>query len=276
MGCNASSQDTAAVQNVAPKAVPPDPSSRKPPAQEAELGQESGPESSNCIQGPEVQAQTHPQQQRTAKASAERDSLEQRLLPDGLAIVSMGAEPPDRELAMEEGDKVSQEKATSTPWGRFIILWFCCTLASGILPGQALFIELFAKAGVFSSVCSAGDSTCKDQYLSLTGVFQGGATLAYCFLPVIGLFFDQWGARAVGTAGAAVCAFGLLLVWVSVQGAALGQDANTSAVFGLGVIVCDFGSMLNSFAFIGLIWHFPGRQALVLTLSNATYQVSAS
>ncbi|CAJ1328216.1 unnamed protein product [Effrenium voratum] len=31
------------------------------------------------------------------------------------------------------------------PWGRFAALWVCCTLASGILPGQSLFASLASK-----------------------------------------------------------------------------------------------------------------------------------
>ncbi|CAJ1328215.1 unnamed protein product [Effrenium voratum] len=79
----------------------------------------------------------------------------------------------------------------------------------------------------------------------------------------------------VGTFGALLCAVGLALVTSSVAGAAYGSDRITSYLFVLGVFVCDFGSMLNSFSFMGLIWHFPGKQTLVIALINATYQASA-
>ncbi|CAJ1328214.1 unnamed protein product [Effrenium voratum] len=158
------------------------------------------------------------------------------------------------------------------PWGRFAALWVCCTLASGILPGQSLFAELFADAGVFGSMCEEGRNACN---LVLTSIFGVGQTVAYGFSAPIGLFYDRWGAMIVGTVGALLCAVGLALVTLSVVGAAHGSDSVTANLFVLGVFVCDFGSMLNSFSFMGLIWHFPGKQTLVIALINATYQASA-
>eukprot|EP00931_Biecheleriopsis_adriatica_P053533 TRINITY_DN31351_c0_g1_i1.p1 TRINITY_DN31351_c0_g1~~TRINITY_DN31351_c0_g1_i1.p1 ORF type:complete len:724 (+),score=150.18 TRINITY_DN31351_c0_g1_i1:53-2173(+) len=167
------------------------------------------------------------------------------------------------------------EKKDPSPWCRFFVLWIFCSLASGLLPGQALFLDLFADAGVFASVCKDGEAGCKDQYLTITAVFSGGQSVAYMFLMPIGLFYDRWGANLVGTVGAAVCSLGVFTVWISIIGAACGQDTATSSCFAIGVLICDFGSMLNSFSFMGLIWHFPGRQSLVLALIQATYQVSA-
>ena len=44
------------------------------------------------------------------------------------------------------------------------------------------------------------------------------------------------------------------------MGAVAGYDAQTSYLFLIGIFTCDFGSLLNSFSFMGLIWHFPGKQ----------------
>ena len=68
---------------------------------------------------------------------------------------------------------------------------------------------------------------------------------------------------------------GLLMISGSVIGASSGYDAHTSYLFLFGTFTCDFGSLLNSFSFVGLIWHFPGKQTVVLALINATYQASA-
>mmetsp|Transcript_122046 Transcript_122046/g.390283 ORF Transcript_122046/g.390283 Transcript_122046/m.390283 type:complete len:790 (+) Transcript_122046:184-2553(+) len=118
-------------------------------------------------------------------------------------------------------------------------------------------------------------STCKDQFVALTLIFNVCSGLAMAFAAPIGLSYDRWGGRAIGTTGAAICAVGLLLIWLGVVGPALGYDPITQWAFAIGVLVCDFGSMLNSFSFMSLIWHFPGRQALILSLINATYQVSS-
>ena len=79
----------------------------------------------------------------------------------------------------------------------------------------------------------------------------------------------------MGVVGALFCAIGMLMVSGSVVGAAAGHDAQTSYLFLMGTFICDFGSLLNSFSFMGLIWHFPGKQTVVLSLINATYQASA-
>jgi len=193
---------------------------------------------------------------------------------------SVKHEPDARSVLLEKsGEEPEVTEEDDPPWLRFIALWLICSLASGILPGQALFVKLFAEAGIYGSVCHhhghEGEPGCKDQFLVLTGLFQTGAGLAAGFLAPIGLFFDRWGAQLVGTVGTATCAVGLLFIWGSAVGAAHGLDSSTSYLFVIGVITSDFGSMLNSFSFMGLIWHFPGRQARVLALINATYQISA-
>jgi len=181
-------------------------------------------------------------------------------------------------------------KAAAIPWARFTILWILCGIASGMLPGQALWVKLFADAGIFRAACdgqkvgdtaalSDGESfnmgTCTQQFIALTRVFQTCQCISVVFLAPIGLFYDRFGARVVGVAGAFLCALGLFLVWLSLLGAATSQELGTSILFFLAVLICDFGAMLNSFSFMGLIWHFPARQALVLSLINGTYQVSS-
>ncbi|CAJ1418289.1 unnamed protein product [Effrenium voratum] len=185
----------------------------------------------------------------------------------------------DLELPVEEApgsarDLLVPQKSMQKgpPWGRFAALHARLWDPTWAVP---LCEKLFADAGVFGSVCEEGTNGCKDQFLVLTGIFGVGQTVAYGFSAPIGLFYDRWGAMIVGTFGALLCAVGLALVTSSVAGAAFGSDRITSYLFVLGVFVCDFGSMLNSFSFMGLIWHFPGKQTLVIALINATYQASA-
>jgi len=219
-----------------------------------------------------------------ARNPSSPDPKDFKVTPDEVAEVRAPEEPSPTSatalLAKEKDPELGQEDEVDAldgpqPWGRFMALWVCCTLASGILPGQALFANQFAQAGVFGSVCGKDVSTCKDQYLALTGIFGVGQSLAYGFSAPIGLLYDRYGAMAVGTFGAFVCALGLCFVTAATFGAGAGVDESTSWLFVVGVFTCDFGSMLNSFSFMGLIWHFPGSQTLVIALINATYQASA-
>lgn len=174
-----------------------------------------------------------------------------------------------------EPDEAPEKEEKPMPWGRFAGLWICCSLAAGVLPGQSLFAEMFANAGVYSSSCEDGKPGCTDQFLVLTSIFGVGQSIAYGFSAPIGLLYDRWGAMITGTVGALICAIGMLLVSGSVMGAAAGYDSTTSYLFLVGTLTCDFGSLLNSFSFMGLIWHFPGKQTRVIALINATYQASA-
>lgn len=175
----------------------------------------------------------------------------------------------------EEQQEEQDQKPQPLPWGRFAVLWACSSLACGLLPGQSLFVEMFADSGVFMSSCADGKTGCTDQVLFLTSIFGAGQSLAYGFSAPIGLLFDRWGPNVTGVVGAILCAVGLLMVSGSVLGAVAGYDAQTSYLFLIGIFTCDFGSLLNSFSFMGLIWHFPGKQTVVLALINSTYQASA-
>lgn len=161
------------------------------------------------------------------------------------------------------------------------MVWLACCAACGLLPGTALFVDLFAKAGIFGSQCAASEhhrqsgGSCKEQVVALTAVSQAGTALVMMFMAPIGLIFDRWGSRNTGTLGAAIAMAGFLIVSLATLGAESGYGDEVDIVFITGTLVCDFGSMLNSFSFMGLIWHFPDKQALLLTLINATYQVSA-
>eukprot|EP00441_Pelagodinium_beii_P033866 CAMPEP_0197639224 /NCGR_PEP_ID=MMETSP1338-20131121/13910_1 /TAXON_ID=43686 ORGANISM="Pelagodinium beii, Strain RCC1491" /NCGR_SAMPLE_ID=MMETSP1338 /ASSEMBLY_ACC=CAM_ASM_000754 /LENGTH=731 /DNA_ID=CAMNT_0043211921 /DNA_START=59 /DNA_END=2254 /DNA_ORIENTATION=- len=185
------------------------------------------------------------------------------------------ADPEAQKEPLLAKDEPDEEAPVETPWGRFWFCWTACSFSAGILPGQALFTELFVNAGIFGSMCGDKGNGCKDQYVTMTGIFQTGMSLTLFLMLPIGLLFDRYGAQMVGAGGALICSVGTLLVWGSILGAAAGMDDSTSSLFVVGVLVTDFGSFLNSFAMYGLVWHFPGRQALFLALTTATYQISA-
>lgn len=161
------------------------------------------------------------------------------------------------------------------PWGRFMILWFACVFASGVLPGQALFLGMFSEAGIFQSICGDAGYPCKDQVLTISAVMQTCAAFSMFVMLPCGMFFDRVGAKIIGSGGAAICAFGVLVIYAAIKGAQSGYDALTSWLFVIGVCTNNFGCQINSFSFTGLIWHFPKHQALVIALNMATYQVAS-
>lgn len=168
------------------------------------------------------------------------------------------------------------ESSAQMPWIRFLVLWACCSLASGTLSSQSIFVETLAEVGVFHSVCKNFAYGCADQISVLTSVFGVCQSIAYGFSAPIGLMYDLWGAKKTGTTGALSCAVGLLLACGSVFGAASGHDDISCNLLALGVLLCDFGSLLFSFSLVGFVWHIPHRQTLVIALISSTYQASAA
>eukprot|EP00439_Symbiodinium_sp_Y106_P030867 s3962_g3.t1 len=168
------------------------------------------------------------------------------------------------------------ESSAEMPWMHFLVLWACCSLASGTLSSQSVFVEILAEAGVFHSVCENFAYECADQISALTSVFGVCQSIAYGFSAPIGLMYDLWGAKKTGTTGALSSAVGLLLACGSVFGAASGHDEISCKLLAPGVLLCDFGSLLFSFSLVGFVWHIPHRQTLLIALISSTYQASAA
>merc|ERR1719353_2820248 len=86
----------------------------------------------------------------------------------------------------------------------------------------------------------------------------------------IGLMFDQYGANMLGWVGAVLTAAGL-----AVLGARVGLDATTAPLLAPGILLCDFGSMMNSNSLAGLLWHFPGSMLFVISLMTTSYAIAS-
>jgi len=93
-------------------------------------------------------------------------------------------------------------------------------------------------------------------------------------LPV-GLLFDMYGGRTVGTVGSILVTIGLTLESIPIFAAIQGTGSDTNWLVPVAALITDFGSILNSYAFTALVWHYPGNTNVILSLSTATYQVSA-
>eukprot|EP00928_Gymnodinium_smaydae_P023455 TRINITY_DN19355_c0_g1_i1.p1 TRINITY_DN19355_c0_g1~~TRINITY_DN19355_c0_g1_i1.p1 ORF type:complete len:737 (-),score=118.11 TRINITY_DN19355_c0_g1_i1:300-2510(-) len=186
-----------------------------------------------------------------------------------------------RELSATEKNVPAEQPLLPPPskiscwkWVRLVLVWVCCTLAAGLIPGQALFAELFAEAGINGHLCKH-EFPCDAQVASLNMMLgMGMIIIGLCALP-IGLIFDTYGGQTVGTLGAFIVAIGLSLESVAVFSAYNGTDSQTNWLVPVAAVVTDMGSTLNSYCFFGLVWHYPGSTTVILSLSTATYQVSA-
>lgn len=161
------------------------------------------------------------------------------------------------------------------PWGRLAIVWLVCCLSAGILPGQAVFVKLFVQAGIYGGACTDGNMGCEAQFLEVSALFTFGTFLSLAIMAPVGIVFDRWGSQVSGTVGTAMCATGLLILWFSIVCARSEMFSAAGWCFVPGVLLTDIGSFLNSFSSFGLVWHFPGKQALFTALIMSTYQFSA-
>ncbi|CAE7938226.1 unnamed protein product, partial [Symbiodinium necroappetens] len=126
------------------------------------------------------------------------------------------------------------ESSAQMPWIRFLVFPGSCSLASGTLSSQSIFVQLASTKSTVDSVHKVkiedtdvfcffpchliGGMNARDSGAS--GVCQ---SIAYGFSAPIGLMYDLWGAKKTGTTGALSCAVGLLLACGSVFGAASGH-----------------------------------------------------
>lgn len=190
-------------------------------------------------------------------------------------------DPPEYECLLPpdcSDGKVVQLPPVARPQSRWVwlaILWVACTICSGLVPGMAVFIDMFAGAGVYASVCDGKEGPCDEQFMVLSSIFNvaNGVTI-FSLLP-IGLIFDRYGAHHTAVLGALLVLVGLALLELPLLGAQYGFDRWTCNLLPIAVFVTDVGSMLNSQCMLGIVWHFPGKQAFIISLSNSTYQAAS-
>eukprot|EP00931_Biecheleriopsis_adriatica_P010294 TRINITY_DN111382_c0_g1_i1.p1 TRINITY_DN111382_c0_g1~~TRINITY_DN111382_c0_g1_i1.p1 ORF type:complete len:710 (-),score=134.03 TRINITY_DN111382_c0_g1_i1:44-2173(-) len=164
-------------------------------------------------------------------------------------------------------------------WPSLILLITSTTLISGFIPGASLFIELFVQAGVYSSVCETSTSSvgqgCTLQYDLVAGAFNAGMTMLFLGTLPIGVAFDRYGGRAIGVAGGVITCLGTFSLMLVVLGSTHGYDTLASKFLLPALCATDMGSLMNSYAALSFMFHFPDHQALIIALMNATYSIGA-
>ena len=90
-----------------------------------------------------------------------------------------------------------------------------------------------------------------------------------------GLLFDSYGAQITGTLGCVLLVTGLLVLILLLSGLVPVAGGLEYPIFITGILLVDFGSFTNNMMFFGFIYHLPGHQALIISLSTCCYQVSS-
>lgn len=179
------------------------------------------------------------------------------------------------------GERAGEREPVESPMcslnecGRLAIVWICCVMAAGILPGQTVFASMLASAGVFGDCCDGGSYPCAGQLDAVGAALSSSACVAMVMQLPAGLLFDRYGGNWIGVFGARIVAAGILLVTMTVFSAQLGTDSLTSWVLPIGATIMEAGSTLNSFAFFSLVFHYPASPTVILSLAASTYQMSS-
>ncbi|CAE8634853.1 unnamed protein product [Polarella glacialis] len=149
-----------------------------------------------------------------------------------------------------------------------------------IVPGQTVFIELFVNAGVFEDVCFLHEEElgCDGQYLQMTAMLNLASISTMVVQILFGGAFDAWGGQICAALGSAAVALGFLSISVLVLLIPFWPAANQSLSYAViaSIILTDCGAYLNSYAMVGLVWHYPKHQGLIMSLMNATYQAGGA
>ena len=130
-------------------------------------------------------------------------------------------------------------------------------ISGGFIPGQAIFSQLFAEAGLFATVCDQTPHVrCPEtQIVMIANIMMIVATLVITAMLPAGIIFDSFGGRITGTLGCVVLLCGVLVL---IGLLLLGNDDRwlpyQPAVFTLGVVLCDVGSLTNNVAFFAFLW----------------------
>merc|ERR1719473_808688 len=91
---------------------------------------------------------------------------------------------------------------------------------------------------------------------------------------VSGYVFDIVGAQKASCAGGLLASVCLLVVGFAVDLDSEAWPITQVVLLTLGLFLADVGGMVASLGILGWMWHYPRAQALIMGLSNATYQIS--
>jgi len=181
-------------------------------------------------------------------------------------------------------------EATARDFASLMLLWFAGTICGGIAPGQSLFAELFADAGLLSSICATKNGTsstndvvvstvgstsglhpsCDEQYLAITYILNNLMGMVFLFWFPCGIVFDAIGARKTGVYGALLMVIGIFIVILS-----LNEFIPQMPGFVVGIWLNDFGDLMQAMGFYGLLFQLPGWQALIIGMQAGANQTAA-
>lgn len=160
-----------------------------------------------------------------------------------------------------------------------VACFWACSLTAGIIPGRTLFSEFFANAGVFGHICKSEHQElgCDEQYLQIGMVLNLASVVVLMSGVLIGDAFDRLGGQICAVVGSLMVAvaFALIAMLVLLIPVFPSHNILLSYTTMCLVLLADIGANLNSFALLGLIWHYPDHQSLISSLVNATYLAGA-
>eukprot|EP00391_Amoebophrya_sp_Ameob2_P002494 CAMPEP_0179004476 /NCGR_PEP_ID=MMETSP0795-20121207/13327_1 /TAXON_ID=88552 /ORGANISM="Amoebophrya sp., Strain Ameob2" /LENGTH=1056 /DNA_ID=CAMNT_0020698745 /DNA_START=718 /DNA_END=3888 /DNA_ORIENTATION=+ len=218
-----------------------------------------------------------------------------------------------QDLHHNTDDTPPELRISPATWVRVLLAWMLSVTCGGLLPGQALFTQKFAEAGVYADLCDGGtpsgagpaaqaqgtnsqsqsQSLCQAQYVALASMFNALQMMAIVALLPAGLCFDAIGGRATAVIGAALLLAGLLLLHIvlenvvvidagiDIDGHPVDQQKSSNKallenlLFPVGLLLTDCGSWINSMGLFGFLFHVPGHNGLLLSLSNSCYYIAA-
>jgi len=187
-----------------------------------------------------------------------------------------GIMPGEARAAIAHSISPERYPLEGSPWLRLGIIFLCCAVCTGVMPGASLFVQLFVDAGVGSSACGNDEGpACDEQYIFVSEAFTSGTSSGLIANTVGGFLFDKYGGNFVAKAGVVIAILGFVLVQVPLLGARYGNDGQTAGFLLVAISTLDAGCMINSYAVFAMTWHLPKYQTFVATVSqSATFSTA--
>mmetsp|Transcript_2789 Transcript_2789/g.7072 ORF Transcript_2789/g.7072 Transcript_2789/m.7072 type:complete len:759 (-) Transcript_2789:75-2351(-) len=184
--------------------------------------------------------------------------------------------PGEGRAAIAHSSSPKRYPLEENPWLRLGIIFLCCAICTGVMPGAALFVQLFVDAGVGGSACGNGEGpACDEQYSFVSEAFTSAASIGLIATAAGGFLFDKYGGNFVAKAGVVIVIVGFVLLQVPLLGARYGNDGQTASFLPVAICALDFGCLINNYAAFAMTWHLPKYQTLIATVSQSASSLTA-
>mmetsp|Transcript_74220 Transcript_74220/g.135529 ORF Transcript_74220/g.135529 Transcript_74220/m.135529 type:complete len:844 (-) Transcript_74220:154-2685(-) len=158
---------------------------------------------------------------------------------------------------------------------RFFFVLASIALGSGLNPGMSIWVNIIMKSGIGNSFCTEGVQQCDKQALMISNQLTLASQLGRDGDTAGALAFQYIGGRIVALVCSAMLVCGWTGLLISDISHHLGNDSQTKwSLLLFGIMLGDASGGMK-YALYEFMYLFPGREGMVMTMANASFQCGA-